>query len=287
MTLPAPSSPRHHVTVDMPDQPMTAFAGTTPYDDYVRTMELHRLQHPVTDQEAEVPFLYISQVMELYFGLIRAEWECAMRHLRADRLVPAVSALRRSILHFEALNASWASLRWLTPMEFNRFRDHLGVASGFQSWAYRHVEFLIGLKSRPLTRAYQGNAEVHGPLMQTLESPCLYDEAIAALARAGLPIDPARLELDFSLGVQPDASVEQAWVEVYGTRGISDPLRMLADALSDLAEAFQAWRQLHLASVRRSMGAKAGSGGSSGLDWLAKSLARPVFPDLWAARTLV
>jgi len=62
---------------------------------------------------------------------------------------------------------------------------------------------------------------------------------------------------------------------------------MLADVLSDIAEAFQEWRQLHLASVRRSMGAKTGSGGSSGLDWLAKSLARPVFPDLWSARTLV
>ena len=285
--LPAPRTPRHHGSVDSPDQPITAFAETTPYDDYVRTMELHRLQHPLTLEEAEVPFLYISQIMELYFGLIRAEWECAIGHLRADELVPAIGALRRSVFHFEALNASWASLRWLTPMEFNRFRDHLGVASGFQSWAYRHVEFLVGLKARPLIRAYQGNPEVHDPLVRTLEAPCLYDEAIAALARAGLPIDPARLERDFSVTVEPDETVERAWVEVFGTRSIEDPLRMLADVLSDIAEAFQEWRQLHLDSVRRSMGAKTGSGGSSGLDWLAKSLARPVFPDLWSARTLV
>lgn len=187
--LPAPLAPRHHVPVDDSDQ-------------------------PVTDQEAEVAFLSLLQVMELSFGLIRAEWECAMEHLRAGRLVPAVSALRRSILHFEALNASWASLRCLTSMEFNRFRDHLGVASGFQSWAYRHLEFLVGLKARPLTRA-------------------------------GLPIDAARLELDFSVSVGPDASVEQAWVEVYRTRRICDPLRALADALSDLAEAFQDRSRLH------------------------------------------
>lgn len=273
-------------TVEQADQPRTAFAGLTPYDEYVRTMELHRMQQTLTDQEAEVAFLYISQVMELYFGLIRAEWEFAMRHLRRDAIVPAVLALRRSAFHFDALNASWASLRWMTPMEFNGFREELGVASGFQSWAYRQVEFLVGLKSRTLTRAYAGNPEVYLPLIETLEGPSLYDEAVAALARAGLGIDPARLERDFSVPVEPDASVELAWVEVFTTRQIDDPLRMLADALSDIAEAFQQWRQLHIAAVRRSLGAKAGSGGSSGLDWLAKSLERPVFPDLWSARTV-
>lgn len=274
-------------TVERADQPLTAFAGLTPYDEYVRTMELHRMQQTLTDQEAEVAFLYVSQVMELYFGLIRAEWEFAMGHLRRDAIIPAVVALRRSAFHFEALNASWASLRWLTPMEFSQFRSELGVASGFQSWAYRHVEFLVGLKSRTLTRAYAGNPEVYVPLMLTLESPSLYDEAVAVLARAGLGIDPERLERDASVSVEPDASVERAWAQVFTARQVDDPLRMLADVLSDLAEAFQQWRQLHLAAVRRSLGAKAGSGGSSGIDWLTTSLARPVFPDLWSARTMV
>jgi tryptophan 2,3-dioxygenase len=35
------------------------------------------------------------------------------------------------------------------------------------------------------------------------------------------------------------------------------------------------------------MGAKPGSGGSSGQAWLERSAARVVFPDLWAARTEV
>lgn len=286
-TLPGGDQARHDVPVDQADQPITAFAGLTPYDEYVRTMELHRLQRPLTDQEAEVAFLYVSQIMELYFALIRAEFEFAIAHLRADELVPAVVALRRAVFHFEALNASWSCLRWLTPMEFGRFREELGVASGFQSWAYRQVEFLVGLKSRALVAAYRGNSEVYEPLIRTLESPSLYDEAVAALQRAGLPIDPARLERDFSQSVEPDASTEGAWAQVLATRGIDDPLRMLADVLSDVAEAFQHWRQLHLTAVQRSLGAKAGSGGSSGLDWLAKSLARPVFGDLWSARSVV
>ena len=33
------------------------------------------------------------------------------------------------------------------------------------------------------------------------------------------------------------------------------------------------------------MGAKVGSGGSAGLAWLQRSMARVVFPELWSART--
>jgi len=261
--------------------------GLTAYDQYVRTMELHGLQHTLTDAESEVAFVYISQVMELYFALIRAEFDYAIAHLQSDALVRAVVALRRATSHFEALNASWASLRWLTPMEFGQFREQLGVASGFQSWAYRHVEFMVGLKSPALVLGYAGNPAVHAPLISTLQAPSLYDEALFALSRAGMQIDPARLARDFSVSVEPDASAEWAWTQILRTREVDDPLRMLADALVEVAEAFQEWRHRHLVAVQRSLGDKPGSGGSSGLDWLATSAARTVFPDLWSARTQV
>ena len=45
-------------------------------------------------------------------------------------------------------------------------------------------------------------------------------------------------------------------------------------------------RQRHVTAVRRSMGAKPGSGGSAGLAWRERGAAREVFPDLWAARTV-
>ncbi|MFD0347250.1 tryptophan 2,3-dioxygenase family protein [Kitasatospora aburaviensis] len=44
------------------------------------------------------------------------------------------------------------------------------------------------------------------------------------------------------------------------------------------------WRQRHLAAVRRAMGAKPGSGGSSGLSWLRKAAEQDVFPELWSVR---
>ncbi len=37
-------------------------------------------------------------------------------------------------------------------------------------------------------------------------------------------------------------------------------------------------------AVKRAMGAKPGSGGSSGLSWLRRSAEQDVFPELWEIR---
>ncbi len=72
-----------------------------------------------------------------------------------------------------------------------------------------------------------------------------------------------------------------------GRPDAGDALFELARVLTDVADTFGEWRYRHLAAVRRSMGAKVGSGGSSGVAWLERSLARVVFPELWSARTAV
>ncbi len=268
-------------------EPRLAFAGATPYDDYVRTDVLHSLQRTRTDEPEERAFLVVSQVMELYFGLLRAEWELAQRHLRADEIREAVAVLRRSVRQFEALVASWSAIDWLTPMQFNRFRDQLGVASGFQSWAYRHLELLLGIRQRSLTELYRGNPAVYEPLTAAFQAPSLYDDALAALARAGLDIPADVLERDFGRDHEPRPEVEAAWLQIYTRQEPGDPLWDLAEVLTDISTLFDDWRHRHLTAVRRAMGGKVGSGGSSGIQWLEKSLARVVFPELWSARTAV
>jgi tryptophan 2,3-dioxygenase len=76
-------------------------------------------------------------------------------------------------------------------------------------------------------------------------------------------------------------------VKVYGDTGHGEPLRQLAESLTDIAEEFSTWRYWHLIAVRRAMGAKGGTGGSAGLAWLEKSLQRQAFPELWSARTRI
>lgn len=264
--------------------PKLEFDGSTPYDDYVGTRTLHALLRPITDHPAEKAFLVTTQVMELIFGLLRTEFETAQAQLRGDDIDSALDTLRRCTCHFGALNGSWQSLIWLTPAQFNAFREELGEASGFQSYAYRHVEFLLGLKSEALIRPHHNVPDVYADLLRALHSPSVYDDVLAFLSRRGLLADTPR---DYASEYRPRPEVEAMWASVYACPSASDPVFRLAEELSDIADAFGTWRYRHVVAVKRAMGAKAGSGGSSGLAWLERSMTRGVFPELWSARTMV
>jgi tryptophan 2,3-dioxygenase len=61
---------------------------------------------------------------------------------------------------------------------------------------------------------------------------------------------------------------------------------LVLERLLDLDEGLQEWRYRHVKMVERTIGAKHGTGGSSGAQYLASTLFTPVFPDLWNARQL-
>jgi tryptophan 2,3-dioxygenase len=267
-------------------EPTTEF-DRVPYDSYVRASTLHSLQRTMTNDPGEMSFLMTSQIMELYFGLTCFELREAKRLVRADEVWGALAPLRRAALHLNGLNAAWRGLRWMTPTEFNRFRDQLGEGSGFQSAMYRHLEFQLGLKAASMIRPFHRQPEVYRPLADDLHAPSLWDEVIALLARRRLGVPTEVSERDFSVEHQPHPAVEAAWVDIYRDRGPDNHLRLLGDALADVAENFSDWRYEHLKAVKRSMGAKVGSGGSAGVTWLQRSMAREVFPELWSARTFM
>ncbi len=231
-------------------------------------------------------FLMVSQIMELYFKLTCHELRHAQRELQANRIWEALPPLRRAALHLEGLNAAWQGLRWMTPADFNRFRDRLGEGSGFQSAMYRQLEFLLGLRDPALIRPFRRQTDVHAELTAALATPSLWDDVVALLARRGFALPAELLERDDDgrARVALRAS-EAAWVRVYGDGGPDNHLRMLGDALTEVAERFGDWRWNHVKAVQRTMGAKVGSGGSAGLAWLQRSMARVVFPELWSART--
>ncbi|MEW2477894.1 tryptophan 2,3-dioxygenase family protein [Micromonospora gifhornensis] len=266
-------------------EPTLEFAERVPYDAYVQASTLHTLQQPLSDDPGEMSFLMVSQIMELYFGLTCHELRETSRLLRTDRVWEALAPLRRAALHLEALNAAWHGLRWMTPADFNRFRNLLGEGSGFQSAMYRHLEFLLGLRDAALIRPFRRQTEVYADLNATLATPSVWDEVVALLARHGHDIPADLLDRDVRDEHQPHAAVEAAWVRIYGDSGPDNHLRMLGEALTEVAEQFGDWRHHHVKAVQRTMGAKVGSGGSAGLAWLQRSMARVVFPELWSART--
>ncbi|GAB2583435.1 tryptophan 2,3-dioxygenase [Streptomyces capparidis] len=267
-------------------EPLLDFEGTTPYEDYVKASVLTGLQHPVTDEPGEMVFLVTSQVMELWFTVLVHEWTTAARAVRDDDLPRAMDALHRSVRELEALNASWKPLSNLTPAQFNAYRKALGEGSGFQSVMYRRVEFLLGEKSASMLVPHRGVPHQYAELEKALHEPSLYDEVLRLLHRRGHDVPRHVLERDVTVRYEPDEGVERVWQEVYAGAQHADLVR-LGEVLTDVAEQVWRWRSDHLVATRRAMGAKPGTGGSSGVAWLEKRVQRQVFPELWTARSHV
>ncbi|MEU6140071.1 tryptophan 2,3-dioxygenase family protein [Streptomyces sp. NPDC047081] len=269
-----------------PETPHLDFAGTTPYEDYVKADVLTHLQHTLSDDPGEMVFLVTTQVMELWFTVIVHEWETAARALREDRVPVAIDALKRSVRELEALNASWRPLGQLTPAQFNSYRSALGEGSGFQSAMYRRMEFLLGEKSASMLVPHRGAPRVHAELEKALAEPSLYDEVLRLMARRGCAIPDSVLHRDITRRHEPDEAVEQAWTVIYAGDENAE-LARLGEALTDVAELVWRWRNDHLVATRRAMGAKPGTGGSAGVAWLEKRAQKNVFPELWTARSHV
>ncbi|MEU9474557.1 tryptophan 2,3-dioxygenase family protein [Streptomyces sp. NPDC048191] len=269
-----------------PETPHLDFAGTTPYEDYVKADVLTHLQHTLSDDPGEMVFLVTTQVMELWFTVLVHEWETAAHALRADDVPTAIAALKRSVRELEALNASWKPLGQLTPAQFNSYRAALGEGSGFQSAMYRRMEFLLGEKSASMLVPHRGAPRVHAELEKALHEPSLYDEVLRLLARRGQAIPGSVLRRDVSRRYEPSDQVERVWTAIYS--GAQDAeLARLGEALTDVAELVWRWRNDHLVATRRAMGAKPGTGGSAGVAWLEKRARKNVFPELWTARSHV
>ena len=269
-----------------PETPHLDFAGTTPYEDYVKADVLTHLQHTLSDDPGEMVFLVTTQVMELWFTVIVHEWETAAHALRSDDVPTAVAALKRSVRELEALNASWKPLGQLTPAQFNSYRSALGEGSGFQSAMYRRMEFLLGEKSASMLVPHRGAPRVHAELEKALAEPSLYDEVLRLMARRGCAIPGSVLRRDVSRRYEPSDAVEAAWTAVYAGDENAE-LARLGEALTDVAELVWRWRNDHLVATRRAMGSKPGTGGSAGVAWLEKRAQKNVFPELWTARSHV
>ncbi|MEV7688402.1 tryptophan 2,3-dioxygenase family protein [Streptomyces bungoensis] len=269
-----------------PETPHLDFAGTTPYEDYVRADVLTHLQHTLSDDPGEMVFLVTTQVMELWFTVIVHEWETAAEALRRDDVPTAVAALKRSVRELEALNASWKPLGQLTPAQFNSYRSALGEGSGFQSAMYRRLEFLLGEKSASMLVPHRGAPRAYAELEKALHQPSLYDEVVRLLARRGHAVPDEVLHRDVTQRHEHSDAVEAAWTAVYSGDEHAE-LARLGEALTDVAELVWRWRNDHLVATRRAMGAKAGTGGSAGVAWLEKRARKNVFPELWTARSHV
>ncbi|RKT55565.1 tryptophan 2,3-dioxygenase [Saccharothrix australiensis] len=267
--------------------PLLDFGGRTPYLDYQSIDTLLSLQHPRSTEPAELSFYVVGQVKELLFKLLYEESCRARALLDQDEPGRATRVLHRVRKVVDLLVSCWDVLSTLTPQEFNAFREHLGQASGVQSYMYRMVEYVLGNKNPALARPHDQPAEVAEAVRSALRSPSLYDAAVALLARRGAPVPTDILTRDPAVPHAPSPAVEQAWRAVYADAPPEAELPRLGEALMDLAEGMSRWRALHLLTVERIIGTKPGTGGTCGASWLRRVNEHRFFPELWAARTLL
>jgi tryptophan 2,3-dioxygenase len=261
------------------------FSKDMSYGDYLHLDDILHAQFPLSADHNELLFIIQHQTSELWMKLALHELNAARECVRMDNLQPAFKMLARVSRIMDQLVQAWNVLSTMTPSEYSAMRPSLGASSGFQSFQYRCLEFILGNKNAAMLKPHEHRQEYLELVEKELKQPSLYDEAIRLLARQGLKIDADCLDRDWTLPLPRNASVEAAWTEVYRNTGKYWNLYELAEKLVDLEDAFRQWRFRHVTTVERVIGFKRGTGGTAGVDYLRKMLDTVLFPELWALRT--
>jgi tryptophan 2,3-dioxygenase len=261
------------------------FSSSMSYGDYLALDQLLHAQHPRSPDHNEMLFIIQHQTSELWMKLMLHELRAARQNVIDDQLRPAFKMLTRVSRIMEQLVQAWAVLATMTPPEYSAMRPYLGQSSGFQSFQYREIEFILGNKNAAMLKPHAHHPERLGEVEAALHLPSLYDEAVRLMARRGLAIDAGRLARDPALPTEYDASVEAAWLAVYRDPAQHWELYELGEKLVDLEDAFRQWRFRHVTTVERIIGFKRGTGGTEGVNYLRRMLDVVLFPELWKLRT--
>ncbi|MDB5480136.1 MAG: kynA [Caulobacteraceae bacterium] len=270
------------------DAPVEAGPHARPdlsYGDYLALDQILSAQRPRSGQHDEMLFIIIHQASELWMKLSIHELAAARDRIAADDLPSALKMIARVGRIQAQMIQSWDVLATLTPSEYGRIRPALGQSSGFQSFQYRQLDFILGSKNAGVLKAHEATPAIHAGLVALLDSPSLYDEALRLLARRGFAMPAEVVERDWAAPYVSSPAVEAAWLTIYREPERHWDLYELAEKLVDLEYRFQQWRFSHLKTVQRIIGGKAGTGGSAGLGYLARALESSFFPELLKVRT--
>ena len=254
------------------------------YANCLKTDELLELQQPLSDgpEHDEMLFIVIHQVYELWFKQIIHEVAQLQRVLEADDTPAALATFTRILTILKTLVSQIDVLETMTPVSFSSFRSRLESASGFQSAQFREFEFLLGHKKKSMIKHHPPGSRGAKRLGELMDRPTLYDSFLRYLAANDYPVPTELLDRDFTQPIPESAEIREILLKIYH----SDPMvAMVCERFIDLDEGLQEWRYRHVKMVERTIGAKMGSGGSEGAEYLRRTLFQPLYPDLWAIRS--
>ena len=195
-------------------------------------------------------------------------------------MLARVSKIMEQMVH------AWDVLATMTPPEYSTIRPSLASSSGFQSWQYRSIEFMLGNKNAAMLKPHAHRARParrrcrpRTMRRRSTTNRCACSPGAACRCRPTTSSATGRQPYVASEGV------EQAWLVVYRDPEAHWDLYQLGEELTDLEDMFRLWRFRHVTTVERVIGFKRGTGGTGGVSYLRKMLDVVLFPEIWKLRT--
>lgn len=291
-------------------------AGAPGYADWLRLSDLLSLQNgvkadwaetghlpqsvvePATIGPDENMFIIVHQCFELWFKVMLEHVDRVIPLLLRGDVGEATRLIQRLVLVERLLVQQIQIPATMLPLDFARFRHEtlqrdgklvergLSPASGTESYQFRELEIVLGLRDNPTFQKYLAGSDKLPIRLLTpgqserMQQPTLPEAFRAAVSRRGI----ARLD------------------DLFTPANVDNPnadLALLADTLIELDEAFRFWRLGHVSMVEKMIGGKSGTGflgpeylmETAGLKTqknriFEESQVRPrFFEDLWQVRT--
>jgi tryptophan 2,3-dioxygenase len=258
------------------------FESALTYTSYLAVDELLGLQRPLSEgpEHDEMLFIIIHQTYELWFKQLIHEFTAAQQSLEEGDTHRSLAILGRIRTILKVCVTQIDILETMTPLQFNAFRGYLASSSGFQSAQFRKVEAILGRRDSRMSGHLAPKDQQEIAAITSRKS--LWDSTLAYLNHRGHGIPNHILNRDVSTHYESNEEIQEILLAVHK----HDPeSAMVCERLVDIDEGLQEWRYRHVKMVERTIGSKTGTGGSSGVEYLASTLFAPVFADLWKIRS--
>ena len=254
------------------------------YSSYLKIDELISLQklHSEREEHDEMLFIIIHQAYELWFKQIIHELDYLNKKLGVNDLITAIKTLKRVNTVLKVIVHQIDILETMTPLEFLSFRDYLQSASGFQSYQFRELEFMFGKKNIKALDRFEKGSIAYKKLGKRYNEKTVWDVFLNYLSKNNFKIPEEITDRDITSEIQPNRKVQEVFLDIYKNFPV---IAQFCELLVDFDEGLQEWRYRHVKMVERTIGAKAGTGGSEGVQYLKSTLFKPIFEDLWLIRS--
>jgi len=251
------------------------------YSSYLQLDKLLNIQKQLSDgpDHDEMLFIIIHQAYELWFKEMLHELDHLKKLLLRNDLPRSLHTMKRILTILKVLVHQTDILETMTPLEFLTFRDRLESASGFQSFQFRELEFVLGHKNEKILSKFDDSSNEKKSLQKRFDEPSLWNVFLKFLTLNDYPV-PSEVLNSGSNDVQSE-KLDKILCDVYKN---NPNIAQFCELLLDLDEGFQEWRYRHVKMVERTIGTKTGTGGSDGVKYLVTTLSIKFFPVLWSIR---